>query len=391
MNWKIYRILFILIFFCALSDSLVVPLLPPYAHMLGATSFHIGLIFGAAPCAICLLVSYVGRISDAKGRKPFIISGFIGFCIVSVAFACFAKVHALILIRFVQGLSFAMVLPVLEAYSGDITPKGKEGLIMGLFSVTFMAGVCAGPVLGGGIKDTFGIQVSFFMMGLVCALGALTGFLFLPRVKEEPSSGKSLSVVSFKRLLADRHIAGVFLFRLAYFVSLGIVWTFAPLLADTEYNLSGLDTGLIITLGVIASAAFTVPMGMLADKISKRILVVIGGLVTACGMFFFAGVQEAWQLYAVSVLLGIGDGISIPTVTSMTMVMGRRHASMGAVISLMTLGDTFGLVTGPVLAGLFIDRIGMAVTFGGSGAFMMLMAGAAMILTSGFQSLEAES
>ncbi|MCP4110804.1 MAG: MFS transporter [Desulfobacteraceae bacterium] len=390
MNWKIYRIIFILIFFCALSDSLVVPLLPPYANTLGATSFHIGLIFGAAPFAICVLVSYIGRVSDVRGRKPFVILGFIGFCIISAAFAFFANVHALILIRFFQGISFAMVLPVLEAYSGDIAPKGKEGLVMGLFSVTFMIGVCAGPVLGGAIKDTFGIQVSFFMMGLVCALGVLTGFLFLPPVKKEPASGKSLSSVSFKRLLADRRIAGVFLFRLAYFISLGIVWTFAPLLADTEYNLSGLDTGFIITLGVIASAVFMVPMGILADKMSKRILVVIGGLVTACGMFFFAGVRDAWQLYAVSVLIGIGDGISIPTVTSMTMIMGRKHEAMGSVISLMTLGDTLGLVTGPVLAGLFIDRMGMPVTFGGSGVFMLLAAGAAMILTSGFQSFETE-
>ena len=60
---------------------------------------------------------------------------------ISVAFILSTGVESLIVIRFVQGITSAMIMPVVQAYVGDITPAGKEGWIMGLFNMSLFIGV----------------------------------------------------------------------------------------------------------------------------------------------------------------------------------------------------------------------------------------------------------
>ena len=75
LNIKIFPTLFIAVFVTAMGAGFVAPLLPIYAHDLGAGGFQIGLIFGAFSLTRTLFVPYFGKLSDRKGRKPFITIG----------------------------------------------------------------------------------------------------------------------------------------------------------------------------------------------------------------------------------------------------------------------------------------------------------------------------
>ncbi len=66
--------------------GIVVPLLPIYAHGLGASGFYIALIFGAFSLSRTFFLPFFGRLSDRKGRRPIIISGLLGYALISVAF-----------------------------------------------------------------------------------------------------------------------------------------------------------------------------------------------------------------------------------------------------------------------------------------------------------------
>ncbi len=72
---KIFATLFFAIFATVTGVGIVVPLLPVYAHDLGASGFYIGMIFGAFSLARTFFLPYFGRLSDHKGRKPLIIPG----------------------------------------------------------------------------------------------------------------------------------------------------------------------------------------------------------------------------------------------------------------------------------------------------------------------------
>jgi len=391
MNWKIFRILFFAIFSSVLGQGIVVPLLPVYAHKLGATGVHIGLIFGAYSFSMSVMLPFIGRLSDASGRKPFIIIGLFAYFVASVAFMFSTNISTLILIRFFQGIAAAMITPVAEAYIGEITPTGKEGFVMGLMNVAYCGGLSAGPFIGGVAKDAFGMQASFLIMGMICLFGFLMSTIFLPPRKQEKLIAKSVVPLRYSVIFQNRHFAGLFLFRFAYSICLAIVWSFAPLIADREYGFSGTATGIVIMLGVFVSAVMMTPMGHLADRFSKRILVAAGGLVSVCAMIFFTYLHASWQLYAVSVAIGIGNGVSMPAVMAMTVILGRKNGSMGAIISLLILAESMGAVAGPVLGGAIVDMLDMKAAFASGGAVMLLATLLALSLTSGFRKFEKAS
>ena len=185
MNTKVFATLFLAVFSVTLGVGLVVPLLPVYAYELGASGLHIGLIFGGFSLSRTVFLPLFGRLSDLKGRKAFITTGLLAYFLVSLGFALSKDLNVFILIRVLQGIASAMILPVAQAYIGDITPPHKEGLVMGLFNLSLYGGLSLGPVLGGAANDLFGIQASFLGMGCVSLLGFFLCWALLPAGKHE--------------------------------------------------------------------------------------------------------------------------------------------------------------------------------------------------------------
>ena len=74
------------------------------------------------------------------------------YFLVSLFYAVSTSVTALIILRLGQGVAAAMVLPVAQAYVGEMIPPDREGRLMGLFNVSLFGGLSAGPVLGGSYK-----------------------------------------------------------------------------------------------------------------------------------------------------------------------------------------------------------------------------------------------
>ena len=86
LNKKIFGTLFFSIFASVTGVGVVVPLLPIYAHDLGASGLYIGLIFGAFSLSRTFFLPWFGRLSDVKGRKPFIVPGFLAYALISIAY-----------------------------------------------------------------------------------------------------------------------------------------------------------------------------------------------------------------------------------------------------------------------------------------------------------------
>ena len=107
MNWKIFTTLFLAIFASMLGQGLVVPLLPVYAHELGASGFTIGIMFGIYSLSRTVFLPYFGSASDRGGRKPYITVGLLAYFLASIAYMFSSDVGALILVRFFQGIAAA--------------------------------------------------------------------------------------------------------------------------------------------------------------------------------------------------------------------------------------------------------------------------------------------
>ena len=384
MNAKIFATLFLAVFSVTLGVGLVVPLLPVYAHELGATGLVIGFIFGAFSLSRTAFLPIFGRLSDLKGRKPFITTGLLAYSLVSIGFTLSKTVSLFILIRFLQGIASAMILPVAQAYIGEITPKHKEGFAMGLFNISLYAGLSLGPVLGGLANDAYGIQTSFLSMGVVSLSGFFLCLLLLPPRKEEQPLVPTRSPVRYRTLMRNRYLGALFFFRFAFTTSIGMVWAFLPLLAGLKFNLSSSAIGILVMLGVLTTGLLQTPMGLLADRFDKRALIVLGGIVAAGAVFSFVYTHGFWGLFVANVLFGVGGGIAIPAVMAMTVIIGRHTASMGSTMGLLTMGHSMGMLTGPVVAGFMMDTFDLSLAFVGGAVVMGIGVVVALIFTAGF-------
>ncbi len=352
---KIFGVLFFSIFAAVTGVGIVVPLLPVYAHDLGASGIYISLIFGAFSLSRTLFLPYFGRRSDRKGRKPFIVAGLFSYAAISVAFILSSGVEALIMIRFVQGIASAMIMPVVQAYVGDITPLGREGWIMGLFNMSLFTGLSAGPLLGGVIKDHFSLNGAFACMGILSFIGFGMSMVLLPPTKMERVMQRKKRPLGWLKILTDRTIAGLFSFRLAHTTCIGVIWGFLPVFADTEFSISASAIGVLVMLGVFVSGAIQVPMGWLADRSNRKFMVVSGGLLAACAVYTFTLATGFWDMFAASIAFGLGGGIAMPALMAAAVLQGSRSDAMGSVISLLTVAHSLGMLVGSLLAGIMMD------------------------------------
>ncbi len=376
---SVFLTLFFAIFSTITGVGIVVPLLPVYANDLGASGLYIGLIFGSFSLSRTFLLPYFGRLSDRKGRKPLIIAGLSIYTLLSIAFILSSRVETLILIRFVQGAGSAMIMPVVQAYVGEITPEGSESYSMGLFNLSMFLSLSLGPMMGGSIKEIFSLDTAFICMGAFSGIGLLLCIFFLPPVGQETARSSNRDIIAWSKLIKDFGLIRLFSFRYAYVACIGVIWTFLPLFADTTFNLPGSLIGLLATLGVFVSGVLSLPMGYAADRVNKDVMAVCGGVLSTVGMAMLFWASSFMDLLIGVSVFGFGGGISMPAIMGYAVIKGEEKKAMGSVMSIMTVAHSLGMLTGSMAAGFAVDFLSLRLSFlcgagiMATGTFLFLM------------------
>ncbi|MCF8035296.1 MAG: MFS transporter [Desulfobacteraceae bacterium] len=376
---KIFATLFFSIFSAVMGVGIVVPLIPLYAESLGASGLYIGLVFASFSLSRAFLLPLFGRLSDKTGRKLYIFTGLFGYTLVSVAFVCSDTISGLIGIRFFQGIASAMIIPVAHAYIGDITPVNREGLTMGLFNMSMFISLSIGPLAGGMINDALGMDAAFLCMGGLSFIGFLMSLWYLPPIRDESHIGeKNRGPLAMAAILRDRGLYGLFCLRMAYVFCIGVIWCFLPVMSK-DFGLSSTAIGILIMLGVFVSGGLQIPMGMVADRVDKRKMATLGGVLVAADILCYQWAGGFWSLFAASLVFGLGGGITMPPLMAMAVIKGGESKAMGSVMSLLTVAHSVGMLLGALSAGLVMDFFDVRYTF--AVASIVMMAGTLLFLS----------
>lgn len=372
---KILATLLFSVFATVTGVGIVVPLLPVYAHDLGANGIYIALIFGSFSFSRIIFLPYFGRLSDKRGRKPFIICGLIAYAFISMAFIFSENLTGLIVIRFFHGIASAMLIPVIQAYVADITPNGREGLTMGLHNMSMLFGLSLGPLMGGYIKDQFSLQASFSCMGILAFVGFIWCLLLLPPKAFEKRVHNIKDNLADRWLMLDRSMIGLFVFRFAYVFCIGIIWGFVPIYANLNFSLTSASIGVLIMMGILISGAMNIPMGVLADRINRRMMVTAGGLIVGYAIISFGRADSFSEMVIASAIFGIGGGICMPALMAMAAWKGSQSGAMGSVMAYMTMAHSLGMFSGALLGGFMMDLFRLQLAFPVSALVMTLSIG----------------
>jgi MFS family permease len=360
MNRPLF-VLSLALFASMLGNGVVMPFLPLYAQQFAASGAAVGMLFGAHSAARTLLLPLIGRTSDRRGRKAFLLGGMFLYAVTAIAYLLTNSLFTLVIVMAVQGIATAMIQPTSLAYVGDLTPKGKEGTYAGYANTAFLGGVAGGPVLGGVIKDLFSMQMSFIVLGVLSLLSFVLLLAFLPDSQHRKVTAKA-DPLPWRALVASRPILGVTFFRLVYSLSNVMVWIFVPLLAAHLLSLNTTQVGLLISLNVLVSTLLQFPCGRLADRMSKALLIGIGGGVSALALAAFPFASNFWHLLVLNLLVGVGFGFAYPA----HMALAMEHApgsSMGTVMSMLLTVHSFAMTVVPPLFGILVDHYTLGSAF----------------------------
>jgi len=356
---KVFLILSISIFASSLGDGIVSPLLPLYIRDMGVTGIWLGIVMAATFVSNSIAVPIVGSLSDKRGRKPFLAAGFLAAALISVTYVWARDAATLTLVRFIHGAIGALIAPIALAYLGDLSPDGEEGKWMGYSNASFFSGFGLGPFAGGLLTEHFGMTASFLTMSSLNAFAFLVALLFLPEASRRKAT--EMGQISLKEMSASNMVKGLFSLRLAQALGFGSIFTFLPIFA-AAIGLKTSTIGILLSVNILAVTLFTPPLGILADRVSRRMLTVLGGVLLSIFLMAIPLAGTYWPLLIILMAQGLSSSICGTASSALTVEEGRRFG-MGSTMSMLFLAQGIGMASGPIVSGVLAQVLGFNSSF----------------------------
>lgn len=400
-------------FTVALGFGIVAPALPVFAR-----NFGVGETAAAAVISAFAFMRFVsalggGRLVDRVGERVLLAAG-IGIVAVSSALAGLAQSYtALLVLRGIGGVGSALF--TVSAFNLLMRVVGPElrGRATGTYQSGFIVGGVTGPTLGG-LLAAISIRAPFFVYAGTLAIAGTVAMVFLSRASlESGSAGEPGSRTRLRDRLRGRRresdaapgsargrtqdgpetepeerrvtLADALrssAYRAALTANMGNGWVFfgvrtalIPLFVVEVMGRGPLWTG--VGFGVVSGvqALTLLVAGRIADTYGRRPAIIGGAILAAVSMVTLA-LPASLALYLGSMVL-LGAGASFLGVAPGAIVGDVAGGRSGTVVALYQMSRDFGVIVGPLVAGLLAQGTSYGMAFALSAAIMAATAGLA--------------
>jgi MFS family permease len=383
-------------FFMDVSSEMIYSLVPIFlASVLGVNKSLIGLIEGIAEATASLVKMFSGWFSDRLGRrKPLMLFGY-GISTLSRPLLAVSTTWEMVLgARFVDRFGKGVRTAPRDAIVADSSPREELGRSFGFHRAMDQSGAVVGPLIAflvlalhpGAYRTVFWISL---IPGVICVVVI---WLFIrekrkPRAVaraampgETPDGTAGPPVDRGSRWQRLRALRG----PLLYYLLVTAVFYLGNS-SDVFLILRAQDLGVAVALIPIlymvfnlVYASLSVPAGLLADRVGRRKVALIGFAVFAVTYVWMATAGSAAAAWGVFVMYGVYMGISD----------GNGRALLGEFSTGEKRGTAYGvyhMVVGlaalpaSVIAGLLYDNVSPSAPFW-LGAAAAALAGILMLL-----------
>ena len=377
--------IFLVVFIDLLGFSLILPLLPFYADVYGATPFVVGLLTASYAAAQLIGAPLLGRLSDRFGRRPVLLLSIggtlLGFLLLGVADPLGRWIAGLLtsteptlvlqnviilgvlfFSRILDGLTGGNI-SVAQAYITDVTQEKDRARGLGMIGAAFGLGFILGPAAGG-ILSSWGYAVPAFAAAGLAAINLLSVGLFLPesltpdvreRLANQPRQAFSLrslwAAISRPRVGPLLHIR--FFFGLAF----ATFQTIFPLFAQYRLELDARQTGFVLAyVGVLAAFVQGFGISLLTKRFSENYLILVSaGLMGITLAVWSVTPNVLWLLLVLIPLASAGGVLNTVLNSALTKVVYAEEVggTLGLSASVESLTRVIAPTTGGWMFGMF--------------------------------------
>jgi len=365
MRWGTYFAVVAAVVSIGLALGVTLPLVSLRLESWGYGSFAIGVMAATPAVGVLLGASVTGRLAGRFGTTRLMQACLLSAALSVVLLALVQSYPVWLLLRLMIGVALTMVFILGESWINQLAVDAWRGRLVALYGTGYALSQLCGPLLLGaiGTKGNHG-----FWLGTGLLIGGallLLGRSGAPRVDADSASGRGL-LAFCQRLPAIAWAVMLF----AAFESM--VLTLLPIYGLRQGFSEELAL-LIVSVVVIGDALLQLPLGFLADKVSRSKLFAGCGVVLLFSSLAIPLVLHDRAIWPVLVLFGASAG---GLFTLALILIGERFRDDQLVRANAHVSQLWGL--GCLLGPLFTGAASQWVT--GHALPLLLAAGAAVFI-----------
>jgi MFS family permease len=360
-----FRVLLLGSLVSPLGSSVVSPLLDTLTGVFGATEATIGLLIAVFTAPAILLIPVAGMLSDRVGRKPVLVGGLLCFGTGGTLVAFTADFSLVLSLRFLQGIGYCGIAPVLIASVGDLYAGDREATAQGLRFTTVGVSLTLFPLVAG-VLVALSWRYPFYLFALAFPAAVAVALVF-----EDPTDGTGDSGRNVADLLAVLRTGSVLATVVGRTVPSFLWFAFLTYNSIVVVRLLGGTPGIAGALVAVASLTASVgatQVGRITAAFETRLVPFVGaGVVTGVGLAGLAVAPDAVPSLAVAVasvvVLGGGFGVYITLYRSELSRLGSE-TTRGGLVSVGESVGRLGSTAAPVVVGAAVAALRPTVGFG---------------------------
>ncbi len=377
------------------GQGVISPVLPLFADDFAVGTALVGATITAFGLARLLINIPAGAFADRRGRRFLLVGGPLVTAVGMFGSAISPSIWVLLAFRFVAGLGSGLYMTGAQIYLLDIAGPEERGRFIATNQGALLAGVSAGPALGGFLADRYSLSTPFFVVAAGAFATAVYGYFRLPETRPETTEtteatsagltdsnaghtntghtgpdGQAADGTSRRDLLRSVDFLAVGFVAVGVFsIRAGVRQTLVPLQLNEAFGLEVSELGLLFTaLGVIGLVLIW-PAGWAADRFGRKILIVPTAALMALGMGLVSVAQTLTVFVIGLTISALGSGITGPAPAAFVAdLVGDEQRGM-AMGMYRTFGD-IGVVGSPVLSGMLADATSIPIAIGANAALM---------------------
>ncbi len=335
-----------------LAFGMTYPLLSLLLEMRGVPSDMIGINAAMMPLGILVCSPLIPFFTARLGTRNLAIVAALLTAVITLLYKVFDHVTIWLLLRFLQGMSIAVLFVLSEAWVIGFAGDKHRGKVVALYASLLSASFGAGPALIG----TIGIEgwTPFVLGACILALGTAPLFLMQEDLVTTESTASSSGFLSFIPR-APMLIAAVGAFA---------IFDAATLSLFPIYGIrNGLDVSTAawaLTALILGNVFLQYPIGWLADRFSARMVLTACAALTAALTLMVPVVMGSIWMWPVLIVAGAtGYGVYTTALKS----LGDRFTGQDLIHGTSAFGAVWGVgaLLGSMSGGVAID---MSSTYG---------------------------
>ena len=340
-----------------MGHASVNPLVATYTKYLNTNAEMAGFLTGMFFVVAFACRSFTGYAITKLDKRMLLIWVFLVGVVANVGYALFHSVPAFIIFRFLSGVQYSLLGPLLMALSGDHLPMSRLAYGLGVFGIGGAISNAIAPTIGAAILD-FGISLGNERLGfsLLFLFGAV---MFLIAVVPSAMIAPDTKTVEYLantgkwyQSIFSIHAMPAGIVMLLMSITYAIINTYVFEFA-VEQGIAGISSFYIVLAIMLAISR---PLsGYITIKIGMTQVVFPALVLFAFAMIVIGFSTTLWMALVGSALSAIGYGSAQPSINAMSL-QSEPAELRGVATNTLYMGIDLGLFLGPFLGGLVYAR-----------------------------------